>query len=119
MSDTKGQVMTVLGPITPEALGPTLIHEHVLFDLTVYHRALVARGEAALPDEPIELRHLYLVRHNVPSLRDNTLQRDVDVAARELQQYKELGGGTVVEVSSVGLSPDPAALAELAQRTGL
>ena len=119
MVDTRGQVMTVLGPVAPEALGPTLIHEHVLFDLTVYHRALVARGEAALPDEPLGLEHLYLVRHNVPALRDNTLQRDVEVAARELAHYKQLGGGTVVEVSSVGLSPDPAALAELARRTGL
>ena len=119
MSDTQGQVMTVLGPIAPDALGPTLIHEHVLFDLTVYHHMLVARGEAALPDEPLELAHLYLVRHNVPSLRDNTFQRDVDVAARELEHYKRLGGGTVVEVSSIGLAPDPAGLAELARRTGL
>lgn len=119
MSDAKGRVMSVLGPVAPEALGPTLIHEHVLFDLTVYHRALVARGEAALPDELLDMRHLYLVRHNVPSLRDNTLQRDVDVAARELEHYKRLGGGTVVEVSSIGLAPDPGGLAELARRTGL
>lgn len=119
MSDTLGKVMTVLGPVGSEALGPTLIHEHVLFDLTVYHRMLVARGEAALLDEPLDMRHLHLVRHNVPSLRDNTLQRDVGVAAHELEQYKRLGGGTVVEVSSIGLAPDPTGLAELARRTGL
>jgi len=119
MTSTAGQVMTVLGPIEPEALGPTLIHEHVLFDLTVYHDLLVARGETALPDESLDISHLYLVRHNVPSLRDNTLQRDVDVATRELEHYKRLGGSTVVEVSSIGLAPDPAGLAELARRTGL
>ena len=93
-------VMTVLGPVAPEALGPTLIHEHALFDLSVYHRQLVTRGEAALPDEPLGMEHLYLVRHNVPSLLDNTIQRDLDVAAAELAH-------------------DPAGLAEIARRTGL
>jgi phosphotriesterase-related protein len=113
------EVMTVLGPIAPEALGPTLIHEHVLFDLGVYHRLLVERGEEPLPDRPLDIEQLYLVRHNLPASRDNTHQRDVDVAAAELAHYKQLGGGTVVEVSSVGLAPDPAGLAEIARRTGL
>ncbi len=111
--------MTVLGPVAPDALGPTLIHEHVLFDLSVYHRLLVERGETALPDEPLGIEHLYLVRHNLPALLDNTVQRDLDVAARELAHYKQLGGGTVVDVTSVGLHPDRAGLAELARRTGL
>ncbi len=39
-------VMTVLGPVAPDALGQTLIHEHVLFSLEVYHRGLVADGLA-------------------------------------------------------------------------
>ena len=112
-------VMTVLGPVAPEALGPTLIHEHVLFDLSVYHRQLVTRGEAALPDEPLGMEHLYVLRHNVPALLDNTIQRDLDVAAAELAHYKRLGGGTVVDVTSTGLVPDPAGLAEIARRTGL
>lgn len=111
--------MTILGPIAPEALGPTLIHEHVLFDLSVYHRQLIARGEIPLPDRPLDLENLYLVRHNVASLLDNTRQRDIDVAAAELDHYARLGGGTVVEVTSIGLHPDPAGLAELARRTGL
>ena len=112
-------VMTVLGPVAPEQLGQTLIHEHVLFDLGVYYRALVERGETPLPDKPLAIEDLYLVRHNVPALRDNTVQRDIAVAAAELGHYKRLGGGTVVEVSSIGLEPDPAGLAELAHRTGL
>ena len=53
MSDAKGKVMTVLGPIEPEALGTTLIHEHILFDLSVYHDTRFGPGKAEpLPDEP-------------------------------------------------------------------
>lgn len=112
-------VMTVLGPVSPETLGPTLIHEHVLFSLEVYHRALVRRGETPLPEGPFTMEQLHIVRHNLPASRDNTVQHDLDVAAAELGHFKRLGGGTVVEVSSTGLEPDPAGLAELARRTDL
>lgn len=120
MTDARGLVMTVLGPVAPETLGTTLIHEHVLFDLSVYHEQRFGPGKAEpLPDEPLGIQHLYLVRHNVARLRDNVHQRDVDVADAELRHFKELGGGTVVEVTSGGLVPNPSGLAELARRTGL
>ena len=31
-------VMTVLGPIVPEQLGVTLMHEHLLLDATPWHQ---------------------------------------------------------------------------------
>ena len=111
-------VMTLRGPVSPLALGPTLIHEHVLFDLACYHEPLRQRGEA-MPDVPLHLQNLHLVRHNVSALRDNCLQQDIDVAAAELGQFGALGGGTVVEVTSLGLAPNRAGLVEVAERTGL
>ena len=32
--DIKGKIQTVLGPIGPDELGPTLMHEHLLCDIT-------------------------------------------------------------------------------------
>jgi phosphotriesterase-related protein len=120
MSDARGRVMTVLGPIEPDALGTTLIHEHILFDLLVYHEQRFGPGKAEpLPDEPLGIEHLWVLRHNVARLRDNVHQQDLDVAEAELRRFKEVGGGTIVEVSSDGLAPNPAGLAELAGRTGL
>jgi len=59
MSDARGKVMTVLGPVEPEALGTTLIHEHILFDLSVYHDQRFGPGKAEpLPDEPLGIQHL-------------------------------------------------------------
>jgi phosphotriesterase-related protein len=120
MTDARGKVMTVLGPVEPEALGTTLIHEHIFFDLSVYHEARFGPDKAEpLPDEPLRIEHLHLLRHNVAQLRDNCFQRDIDVAEAEVLLFKEHGGQTIVEVSSGGLAPDYPGLAEVARRTGL
>jgi phosphotriesterase-related protein len=120
MSDARGKVLTVLGPIEPDALGTTLIHEHVIFDLSVYHEARFGPGKAEpLPDEPLGIEHLWILKNNVARLRDNVHQRSLDIAAAELERFKEVGGRTVVEVSSGGLVPDYAGLATIAARTGL
>jgi phosphotriesterase-related protein len=120
MSDALGKVMTVLGPIEPEALGTTLIHEHIIFDLSVYHEARFGPGKAEpLPDEPLGIEHLWELKHNVARLRDNVHQRSLDVAVAELQRFKSVGGQTIVEVSSGGLVPNYVGLAQIATRTGV
>ena len=120
MSDVQGKVLSVLGPVEPEALGTTLIHEHILFDLSVYHDQRFGPGKAEpLPDEPLGIEHLWVLKHNVARLRDNVHQKRLDVAEAELRRFKEVGGQAIVEVSSGGLVPDYAGLAELARRTGL
>src|SRR3954454_4252474 len=109
MSDALGKVLTVLGPIEPEALGTTLIHEHILFDLSVYHHQRFGPGKAEpLPDEPLGIEHLWILKNNVARLRDNVHQQDLDVAETELGRFTEVGGRTVVEVSSGGLVAQPA-----------
>jgi phosphotriesterase-related protein len=120
MSDARGKVLTVLGPIEPEALGTTLIHEHIIFDLSVYHEARFGPGKAEpLPDEPLGIEHLWILKNNVARLRDNVHQRSLDIAAAELERFTEVGGRTVVEVSSGGLVPNYAGLAQIAAQTGL
>lgn len=120
MSDMQGKVLGVLGPIEPEALGTTLIHEHIFFDLSVYHDQRFGPGkDEPMPDEPLGIEHLWELKHNVARLRDNVHQRDLDVAEAELLRFKDVGGQTIVEVSGIGLSPNYPGLAELARRTGL
>src|SRR6185436_19087769 len=120
MTDVRGKVLSVLGPIEPDVLGTTLIHEHILFDLSVYHDQRFGPGKAEpLPDEPLGIEHLWVLKNNVARLRDNVHQQDLDVAEAELLRFKEAGGQTIVEVSSGGLVPNYAGLAQLASRTGL
>ena len=69
--DTKGKVLTVLGPVDPHALGITITHEHLLIDLSV---VFVDPGDddgRRLAEEPVGLENLGWIRVNWSSNRDN------------------------------------------------
>lgn len=86
-----GQVQTVLGPVAPSDLGFTLPHEHTKCSLWW----IESRWDywELIGDEP---------RMN-----------------EELAAYKALGGGTLVDVTPIGIGRDLARLARLSQATGL
>ncbi|WP_458097869.1 phosphotriesterase family protein [Roseomonas sp. WA12] len=110
----EGQVMTVLGPIRPEALGMTLIHEHLLCDLT----APAARG-LGTPEVEITLANVFEVNYRPGAYPGNHHLQDAVVAAQEARLFAEAGGGTIVEVTTGGLLPDPEGLAGIARQSGV
>ena len=110
---------TVLGPVPAAALGVTLPHEHLLFD---HVRYVVGppNGEAdRFASASVEMRHLGALRRNPGLIPDNGRVDDPDLAAREAAEFKRAGGGTIVEVSSIGLGRDPVGLRQIAEATGL
>ncbi|MGA9625080.1 MAG: hypothetical protein WBL65_00655 [Bryobacteraceae bacterium] len=91
-ADTNRQINTVLGPIPPSGLGPTLIHEHVLVDIVGAGRIAPGRydgGEVAGAVLPL------------------------------LKQLRSQGCRTFVDCTPAYLGRDPALLARLAQSSGL
>jgi phosphotriesterase-related protein len=86
-----GQVQTVLGAVAPGDLGFTLPHEHTKCSLWW-----------------IESRWDYW-----------ELIGDEPRINEELAAYKALGGGTLVDVTPIGIGRDLARLARLSQATGL
>jgi phosphotriesterase-related protein len=86
-----GQVQTVLGPVAPGDLGFTLPHEHTKCSLWW-----------------IENRWDYW-----------ELIGDEPRINEELAAFKALGGGTLVDVTPIGIGRDLARLARLSQATGL
>ncbi len=88
---TPGQVQTVLGAVAPGDLGFTLPHEHTKCSLWW-----------------IENRWDYW-----------ELIGDEPRINEELATYKALGGGTLVDVTPIGIGRDLARLARLSQATGL
>ena len=70
-------IMTVKGPILPSDAGFVLSHEHLLCDLW----SIVKSYDGILHDEAL--------------------------ASAELARFKEAGGQTLVEVSSIGLGRNP------------
>jgi phosphotriesterase-related protein len=82
-------VITVLGPISPERLGLTLPHEHLFLDL-----------------------------FRITRIRDQRLN-DEPLMIDEVNRFKACGGGTIVELSNHGLDPNPAALRRVSEATGV
>ena len=105
----KGEVQTVLGPVSPDRLGVTMVHEHLLLDLTCLFVEPESADERALARRPLTLDHLAWVRRNWNSSLDNLRLDDEALAIEEARQLKLEGGGTLVEVSNVGLARSPLA----------
>jgi phosphotriesterase-related protein len=124
-----GKIMTVLGAIPPDDLGPTLMHEHIFIDFQRpahlkdvrqgQHRDITAATDVGLFLQPVSLRTLSAVRNGVAPNRDNLYLTDMDDAIDEVSRFKRWGGDTIVDVTSIGLGRDPKGLAQVARATGL
>ena len=115
-----GKVMTVYGPVDPDQLGITIMHEHIFInfwrDKAPGFNAPAT--EIALWEEKLTLDNLHLARER-KHIKDNYLLTNERLAIAELQYYRNLGGNTVVDVTNIGLSRDPLALQRVAIATGL
>ena len=110
----RGQVQTVLGLIAPEALGPTLMHEHLLVDI----RPPSKRAPADLGPE-LSLDTVWAINYGTLPAARNYLLNDTELATAEVRRMIEAGGTTIVELSSGGLGPRPDALVKSASATGV
>ena len=115
-----GKVMTVTGAIEPDGLGATIMHEHLFIDLwkdkVPPHN--LPTTEAALWDQKLTLQNLHLARQR-KHIKDNYVLGDEAVAIAEAMEFKKNGGGTIVEVTSIGIGRDPLALRRVANATGM
>jgi predicted metal-dependent phosphotriesterase family hydrolase len=83
------KVVTVLGPIEPEELGPTTMHEHVLVDLTCNFVTPVEDSERSLLHAPVTMDILGVLRRR-PFSRclDNVVLDDESLAIEELSRFR-------------------------------
>lgn len=110
--EMRGKAQTVLGLVDPVELGPTLMHEHLIWNIT--HPSQRQPDVMGGPDPG---RYWDLLNSHVADVR-NTTQKDRAVAARATAEMVAAGGKTVVELTIGGLEPDPEGLAQVARETG-
>jgi phosphotriesterase-related protein len=109
--------MTVLGPVSPDALGFTLMHEHLFLD------ARPAYFDDSRPaDDPsvttrLDMSLLGELRWNPGAYADNLVIEDFNTVLEEVAAFRSAGGMTIVDMTTVGLSPRPSDVAEVARRT--
>ena len=109
-SELAGKAQTVLGLIDPDSLGITMPHEHLLMDLA--KSCFIepdAASEKILAHQPVRTENLYWLHTHWIQNIDNMQFLDQELAIKEALLYKRAGGDTIVEVSNIGLSRDPAA----------
>jgi phosphotriesterase-related protein len=113
------KAMTVLGPIEVSQLGFTLPHEHIMFDSSVWVSEPQDAWKLEIANRPVTMESVGELRRDPMICRDNLVLEDEDVALRELSAFRDAGGATVVDVSSVGLRGDVERIRRLAERSGL
>jgi phosphotriesterase-related protein len=117
-------VMTALGPIAPEELGFTSMHEHVMFQGAVLARRMremipAGHGLPIDADDKVSLENVGLLLNNSIMAWDALVQDDEDVMAGEVQDFKDAGGGAIVEVSVPGIQLATAPMRNISRRTGV
>lgn len=112
-------MQTVLGVVDSGDLGITLPHEHLIIDLTCWFIEPSATSEKPLAYQPVTLENLGWIRCNSHSNIDCMQIQDVQLAIDEARLFKEAGGNTIFDATSIGLGRDPNALVRIAQATGL
>lgn len=115
----EGKIQTVLGLIRQEQLGVTLPHEHLLIDLSGLYQP---DGRASAKDffnQPVSLETLGRIRYYAAANADNYRLFDVSTAISEVMLYKQYGGDSIVDATSIGIARDPVGLARISRATGV
>jgi phosphotriesterase-related protein len=89
-AEPRALVHTVLGPVEPERIGPTMMHEHILIDEYYYQ---LGSYDAIMDDE--------------------------DLLAAEMVPYRVAGGSCIVDVTNSNMGRNPAGLARISKASGI
>lgn len=117
-----GQVQTVLGPVDPGTLGRTLTHEHIKMDYKCCLRPPWREADAkTMTNSEFTLANLGWIHQNPYSHILNLALGDepFEDMVKELKLFKQEGGQSIVEVTTVGITRDVEFLARAASATGL
>jgi phosphotriesterase-related protein len=116
----EGEVMTVLGPVSSDDLGITLVHEHLFNDIRRLFKPKPDTSEIDLErwQQKLTLENLHVAREAGP-IADNYVLDDESVAIEDLIQFGVSGGGTLVELTPIGVGRDPLAMRRVSKAAGV
>ena len=114
-------VHTVTGPIDSADLGVCLPHEHILNDVRSWWTETAQTGldPDSFRDAPVTEDILWELRHDPFGNLDNCVMDDLDTAVAELDLFKNLGGVSVLEATSMSIGRNLSGLKEISEKSGL
>lgn len=110
----RGDIQTVCGPIAPDKLGLTLMHEHLLCDVTPPE--LAAQG---LPEVEITPWNAADIRYHWCRHYGNHILSNIEEMAEEARLFVASGGSAIVELTIEGIKPDPLGLRAISEASGV
>ncbi len=110
----RGKVQTVRGPIDPDSLGPTLMHEHLVCDIRP-----PSLKTCDCDWGPVTLENVWAINYGEIEYAPSYVLDMPEVMVEEVKAMREAGGSAIVELSNGGLSPAPERLREISERTGV
>ncbi|XP_035676039.1 phosphotriesterase-related protein-like [Branchiostoma floridae] len=129
--ELQGKVLTVTGPVPPDSIGKTLMHEHIIVDYAKNFGPPIGDSSRArvgglsldeqrqLWEEPLSIKNVGHCRGYFNQNKDNMVLDNEQMMVNEVEVYKKFGGGTIVEQSVCGMYGDPTALARISETTGV
>jgi phosphotriesterase-related protein len=118
-NERTGMIQTVLGLITPNELGITQTHEHLLVDTRAIRIEPTEATARRIFHAAMSPEISAYVRHYGMDNLDSALLDDIEEVIEEVSLYKQYGGQSIVEVTSGGIGRDPVGLARISRTTGL
>ncbi|XP_078612317.1 N-acetyltaurine hydrolase-like [Branchiostoma floridae x Branchiostoma japonicum] len=120
-ADLKGKVLTVLGPVAPSDLGRTLTHEHLMCDtLPILADIPCPPFLPHMNDLPFTMDNLGFIRQYPWSYEANaTMYGEEQHITEELKFFKQHGGGSIVECTTLGLRRDVKMLKKMSEDSGV
>ncbi len=118
------EIITVRGPIAPEELGLTSMHEHILYDGSIYRKRFLD----LLPpqdllqvkeNDKVTLENIYHHRQNFILSWDGVSMHEEDVMLGELTDFKKSGGSAMIDLSVPGLRCNLPAIKRLSEKSGI
>ena len=120
VSKFAGKAMTVLGPIEGKELGVTLPHEHLIMEhATANYNEPEDENDRVKAHQPVSLELLHWLSYHRSQNVDNMNLLDEPEAIEEATSFKKAGGGTIVDVTNIGIHRSPEALVRVSRATGL
>ncbi|GAI84859.1 unnamed protein product [marine sediment metagenome] len=114
-----GKVQTVLGPVSPEDLGITLMHEHCVVNIAIWFNEPEEATQKGLAYQKVKLENLGWIRFHMNSNLDNLCLLDEQMIIEELELFKRAGGNTLVDCTIDDIGRDPSALARISRAVGI
>lgn len=113
-------VQTVTGPLSSEALGLTLPHEHLANDVRAAVGAPRRAEHAFLAQAGTNAEIAWLLREEPYACADHCMLTDIpEKVTADLRSFGLMGGGTVVDLTPPGLGRNPVQLAQISRDSGV